>query len=220
MKKIEDLTGQRFGRLMVISKTTSNKYRQSMWLCRCDCGTEKTILGLSLKHGKTTSCGCRNREVASERFTTHGHTRGGRTLEYQSWLAMIRRCNNPNEAIYHYYGGRGIKVCERWVNSYENFLEDMGKRPSKNHSLERIDVDGDYEPSNCKWATRTEQALNKRLYKNNISGKSGVVWNKERKKWQARINYDGKEIHIGLYDNIEDAIYARKEAEIKYYNTH
>lgn len=213
-----DMTGQKYSRLTVISFEGYNKHRQSTWLCICECGVEKIVLGASLKTGATQSCGCLNIEKISERFTTHGHRKSKkRPSEYQVWASMIQRCTNPNVDKYKDYGGRGITVCDRW-RDFENFLADMGKRTSKKHSIDRIDVNGNYELGNCKWSTRTEQVRNIRIPKRNTSGHKGVSWNKQRSKWHSRIAVNGKEIHLGLFDNIEDAIEARKQGEIKYWN--
>jgi hypothetical protein len=110
------------------------------------------------------SCGCFQQEQASKANTTHGDSRrnGKRTPEYQAWTGMIKRCSNPSEIGFRHYGGRGIKVCERWRHSFPNFLADMGRKPSPKHSIERNDNDGNYEPSNCRWATQKEQIHNKR----------------------------------------------------------
>ena len=158
-----DLTGRRFGKLIVISETTNRSGSGNLlWLCKCDCGCTKAVISASLRSGATTSCGCYGNEMLAKYRTKHGKCpRSGRIPEYQIWDAMIQRCTNPNQSQYHDYGGRGIKVCERWMR-FEVFLEDMGYRPSKNHTLDRIDNDGDYEFANCKWRTRDKQSRNRR----------------------------------------------------------
>lgn len=150
-----DLTGKRFGRLVVKSRIfTASK--QPKWLCECDCGTQREVFGNSLRSGATTSCVC----FRIEQVTQHGLSH--KAPEYAVWNSMIHRCTNPKMDSYPDYGGRGIKVCERWRNSFEAFLADMGPRPSKKHSIERKDANGDYEPNNCVWATAIEQGRNKR----------------------------------------------------------
>lgn len=155
-----DLTGQRFSRVTVLGSAGSREYGQSKksrWLCKCDCGTEKVFDGSSLMSGNTVSCGCFARERLGKLSATHGMTE---TRVYRIWQAMLTRCRNKNTVNYENYGGRGISVCERWL-SFENFLSDMGE-PETGQSIDRIDNDGNYEPNNCRWATREMQSKNKR----------------------------------------------------------
>lgn len=159
MKALE-LTGQRFGRLIVESKNSIRALSGNIrWDCVCDCGNRTTVVGYSLVRGDTTSCGCYAIETTKERETVHGMTS---TAEYRSWKAMIRRCTNSNDKSYSDYGGRGITVCDRWMNSFEAFYQDMGNRPSVDHSLDREENDKGYYKENCRWATRIEQNNNKR----------------------------------------------------------
>lgn len=166
MGKFIDEAGNRFGRLVVISLADGHTKGQAYkWNCLCDCGNKRVVNGVSLRTSHVRSCGCLEKENlklihqnAHERIT-HGFS--DHDL-YQIWKGMIRRCQDKNHQSYHNYGGRGIKVCERWQNSLELFIKDMGPRPSKKHSLDRKKNNEDYYPQNCKWATVSEQVSNKR----------------------------------------------------------
>lgn len=161
--------GDRFGRLTVLGAADKTAQGRRQWSCVCDCGATKTVQTSALRSGGTRSCGCLSRELKANRnrrSATHGATRRGKancTSEYRAWQAMLRRCYNPNSHIYYMYGGRGIRVCDRWRTSYEAFLADVGPKPSPQHSLDRYpDKNGDYEPGNVRWATAKEQTRNTR----------------------------------------------------------
>lgn len=215
MPKAVDLSGIRFGRLVVVSRDVSKKGHPA-WNCLCDCGQEKVCLGINLKKGVTQSCGCLRTEMITARSLKHGNRRqrgGGTTSrEYEAWCSMIGRCETESNTSYDNYGARGVKVCERWRSSFENFLADMGERPSPKHSIDRINVNGDYEPLNCRWVTREEQMRNRRLFKINKTGVNGVYLNKSG-KYHAQIYEQGKRKHLGLFDTLEEAAEARKTAE-------
>lgn len=161
--RFQNLTGQRFGRLTVLAFVgrVSHTWR---WRCRCDCTRETTVRATDLRTGRTRSCGCYKNEKTSERFTTHGHKRHGKTSkEYVTWRGMIARCTNANDLAYINYGGRGIHVCKRWLDSFEAFFADVGPAPSPSHEIDRYpDQNGGYTPTNVRWATVAEQARNKR----------------------------------------------------------
>ena len=162
MKKL-NIIGHKFSRLTVISECENRTLQGKVQFnCLCECGNIIKTVGSKLKSGHTKSCSCLQKEkvkMNKELNKTHGLSK---TVMYYTYMTMISRCYNVKNKAYKNYGQRGIKVCDRWLNSFEFFLEDMGEKPTKQHSIDRINVNGDYEPCNCKWSTRIEQENNKR----------------------------------------------------------
>lgn len=201
-----DLTGKVCGRLTVLSYEMSKKYK-AYWRCLCSCGKITVVRGDYLTEGDSKSCGC----LHAENF--HNKTHGmSYTPEYAVWESMKARCDNPEDRAYKNYGGRGVKYQHEW-KEFEHFISDMGLRPSKDHSIERIDVDGNYSKENCHWIHgRSMQNFNQRKRKNNSSGRTGVRL--ARNKWEARICKDRKITILGFFNTFEEACSAREKAEI------
>ncbi len=211
-----DLIGRRFGKLTVIAFFGKFTGRWS-WVCECDCGNEIIVHRDNLVGKNTKSCGC----LKMETLVKHGMYKAP---EFKAWVAIKQRCSNQKLPCYVNYGGRGISVCGRWLESFNNFYADMGDRPSEKHSIERKDNNGNYEPDNCKWATKSEQQRNLRVRKNSSSGVKGVrliSWTNKftrRCKYEARFFIDGKNKTIGSFDTLKEAAEARRQAEIKYWD--
>lgn len=154
---IIEMVGEKFGRLTV-REFAGIKGRKAIWLCDCDCGKSHSAVGSNIRNGQTQSCGCLQRETTGRLKLSHGKCK---SPTYRSWASIKSRCYNPNQQCYEKYGAIGIRMCDRWLESFENFLEDMGERP-EGMTLDRENPFGDYEPWNCRWATAETQSLNKR----------------------------------------------------------
>ena len=211
-----DLTGEIFCHWEVIKKCNVTKHKNAYWICKCKCGNEKSIRGTALRAGLSRNCGCVTHDLIREtKIKRYGNKPKTSTSEYKTWSHIKARCYNQNNNKYGDYGGRGIKMCDRWVDSFETFLNDMGEKPTPDHSIERDNVDGNYEPSNCRWATWEEQCRNKRVV--NKLGIPGVYWDKSRNNYRVTISIGGKSKTVGRYEELTDAVRSRKEAELKYW---
>lgn len=222
-EEYKKMVGRKIGRLTVLKFLYPKEARVglSSFLVKCDCGSpEKEVVCVNL--GKTTnSCGCLHDEVIGTNNLKHGHLRNGgkQPPEYVAWSHMKKRCYNPRSNDYEIYGGRGIKVCDRWLESFANFFEDMGERPSPNHSLDRINGNGNYEPSNCRWADQSTQGFNQKKSVLNKTGFIGVNYHPDG-KWVARIGKRSEGIPrqvVTRSHHIADAIMLRIEKEIELY---
>lgn len=212
------LVGKNYGRLTVIAEGGRHGAHR-LWTCSCACGNTTEVLGYNLKKGNTTSCGCFRREIASStakvRFLRHGDaTRKQATPpEYRAWVDMKQRCENPANRFYIHYGARGISICERW-SEYTTFLADMGQRPSAKHSLDRIDVNGNYEPANCRWATPEVQRHNIRA--RSATGHKNIGWNEQRQRFVWAVSRANRKLR-GRCRTLEEAIAARDAATQELY---
>ena len=202
--KLVDRTGQLFGKLTVVEQAGRDKLKKVLWRCKCECGNETVVVSGSLVTGNTTSCGCDKGNYK------HGGTGKG---SYNTWRAMIRRCTIPTDKDYPRYGGRGVSVCPAWLD-YRNFAVDMGE-PTGDETLDRINVYGNYEPDNCRWAGVQTQNRNTRLRVNSTTGYIGV--SVVGKRFLAKITVGKKSYYSKLCDTVEEAAVARKQLEEKYW---
>lgn len=201
MKRI-DHTGVRFGRLVALEIAGRNALKKVLWRCRCDCGREVTVPSGSLVTGNTTSCGC----YFQEKVTKHGGTGLG---SYNTWRSMMRRCYKPQDKDYKRYGAVGVVVCSEW-HEYKRFVADMGE-PVGNQTLDRIDPYGNYEPSNCRWASMPVQARNIRVRESSKTGHTGVRY--RNNGWYAEITVRGKKFYSKVARTLDEAVVNRKELE-------
>lgn len=209
-----DLTGQKFGYLTAIKyDTTVNG--NTKWLCQCECGNEVSVYIANIKRSSVTSCGCMKGESISKAKATKDLA--SKHPLWGCYNQMVRRCTVEKDKAYKNYGARGIKVCEYWMESFWNFLEDMGEKPSDEYSLERVDNSLGYCKENCKWETKSRQQFNRRLDPNNTSGRTGVYWRKDREKWSVQIEVEGKVIRLGCYFDFDVACSVRDKAELEYF---
>ena len=206
-----DLIGQTFGFLTVVEKSPRNDGDNITWVCKCHCGVIVTVSTSLLKTGHSRSCGCLQRSIIGNLNKTHGMSK---TPTYISWKSMLTRCYNENILEYKDYGGRGIKVCDRWRYSFENFYIDMGIRPGLDYSLDRKDVNGNYEPNNCRWLDKLSQTRNTRFQLNPMNG----IRKTASGKFRAAIGVNNSYKELGTFLTIEEAQEARRNAETKYWS--
>ena len=209
--------GQRFGRLLVLGEGVVEN-TVAFYPVVCDCGVEKRVKRESLLSGATQSCGCLSRELSTARKANLSHGKSGTPI-HNAWLSMRRRCYDTNNTGYENYGGRGIKLCDRWLESFENFYADMGDIPFEGASIERKDVNGDYSPENCVWADKTTQCFNRRKFKGTSSKYIGVSFDKTKKSrpWRVSLRKGGETLFSGSFGTEVEAAKAYDEACFKYY---
>lgn len=224
MPQRKDIANKKFGRLTALYVVPNNSYH-TRWHCICDCGNTKDVLQQNLVNGHVRSCGCFLSERNRERITDYNRTIGKeshgetKTRLYHIWVGIKTRCFYPNHDAYKNYGGRGVTMCEEWKNSFVSFKSwAIENGYSDNLTIDRINVDGNYCPENCRWVSMSFQEFNKRISKRNTSGHTGVSFKKKDKRWIAYIVVQGKHHHLGSFLCIEDAITARETAEKKYFD--
>lgn len=202
MNKSHNIKGERFNRLVAIEYMYRDKGKSSRWLCQCDCGKKVSVEISSLRSGNTQSCGCLRLERVRDKISTHGKSY---TTEYHAWGNMIQRCTNPSNPEYKNYGGRGIFISPEWRNSFENFLEDMGPKPNKSLSLDRINNEDGYYKENCHWASSSAQVVNRRDVENKTVGIKNISYSKRDDLYYVGIERKGIR-HRKAFKNLDDAI--------------
>lgn len=213
MWELKDLKGQRFGRLVALDFAGYDNNKKGMWRCKCDCGNEVVVRTNGLTSGNTKSCGCLRKINNGKR--THGMTR---TRLGSIYIGMKQRCFNPKTEHYSCYGGRGITICDEWLGkdgacAFFEWAKSNGYKEGL--TIDRINVNGNYEPSNCRWVDMHVQALNRRQAKSQLGIKG--VYLRPSGRYESKIKIYGKIIHLGTFNTIEEAAAARKAAELKYY---
>lgn len=215
MSRLVDISGQKYGRLTAMKRAENKKGSKAKWLCRCDCGNETIADSGNLRNGHTKSCGCFNKEVVTERFTTHGLRQ---TRLYKIWSCIKQRCGNPKNCDFPDYGGRGITICNEWQKDFQAFNDwALANGYTDELTIDRKNVDGNYEPSNCRWANTLGQAQNQRMKSTNTSGYIGVDWSKTSNKWKAHITVNRQNIYLGLFEDKLEAAKIYNAAAIKYH---
>jgi hypothetical protein len=197
--RLEDLTGRKFNNLLVVNREIVEGSKKTYWMCACDCGKQTRVCADSLKNSRIKSCGCMKGIAISRQRTSHG---GSGTPTYKSWNAMMRRCYNPKDTAYHYYGGSGIVVVDKW-HDYPAFLRDMGER-QKGLTIDRINGEDDYRPGNCRWATMAEQNRNKpTLQRHSAFGREMYFW-----EWAALVDIPPAALRLRIIHgmSLEDAL--------------
>lgn len=205
--------GSKFGELTIVGISRKDKRSRRYYPVLCSCGNTTEVRKDTVVSGRAKSCGCKTQEYRTNALKTHGMTG---TYEYHVWENMVQRCTNPKASGYDYYGAIGIGVCDEWRGSFSKFFEEMGLAP-KGCSLDRIDVKDGYHKENCRWASTGVQVYNTRRRSDNKSGKTGVTWLKNNKKWLAQIQKEGIVYNLGYYTELCDAVAVREAAELKYY---
>lgn len=225
MSRTIDLTDKVFSRLKVLSEgvtPNTTKSREKFWLCQCECGNQCVVSGYQLRSGKTQSCGCITKERMIKKAKEKPSKKHGLSSSriYKNYYTMKDRCYNSNHQKYEMYGAKGIVICDEWLgkDGFLNFYEwAMNNGYDDTKTIDRIDVDGDYEPSNCRWTNSSVQGFNRHTPSNNSTGCVGISQLKNG-KFRAYIKKDGRQISLGWHDTIEQAIEARKKAEKELYD--